>query len=92
MRDEGGTRDYTLSDCFITNFTHYSGQSGENFALSLTRSDIVYHETRVVKTGPVELIRSEGIDAPLPKNYLHVKPGTPGSTLGAGLFLKKEED
>ncbi|MCK5148046.1 right-handed parallel beta-helix repeat-containing protein [bacterium] len=90
MRDAGASRNYSLSNCIITDFKTYSGQSGDGFKLSLTGPEIIYKEVQVIKSGNIELVNDHGIDAPLPRNYLHVKPGTKGSKLGAGLFLKAE--
>ena len=43
-------------------------------------------EISVSKTGQVELVPMLTIDDPLPINYLHPVPGSPGAYLKAGLF------
>jgi hypothetical protein len=45
----------------------------------------------VVKSGSVKLLNQDGIDVPVPRDYLHVAPGTAGSELGAGLFLNLKD-
>jgi hypothetical protein len=66
--------------------------------LSLKPGKFEINEKNVIKEGQVllRLADSEdmallfGIDEPLPKDYMHPIPGTPGYNTGAGLFEKRE--
>jgi len=88
MRSSSNQRKYRLHDCIITNNEWYSGECGADWKLKTTGSGIVYEEKDVIKTGKVVLEMGDGIDLAVPRNYLHVVPGTLGSDLGAGLFKK----
>lgn len=89
MRDYENKREYRIHDCIITENKYYSGKCGPNWELNLTGPEIIYQEKNVIKKGKVILELGNGIDLPVPKNYLHVVPRTLGSKLGAGLFIKQ---
>ena len=89
MRSSSNQRKYCLHNCIITDNESYSGECGSGWKLKTTGPGIVYNEKDVIKTGKVVLEMGNGIDLPVPRNFLHVKPGTLGSKLGAGLFKKK---
>jgi L-ascorbate metabolism protein UlaG (beta-lactamase superfamily) len=88
MRNSSNQRKYRLHDCIITDNECYSGECGTDWKLKATGPGIVYDEKDVIKTGTVVLEMGNGIDLPVPRNFLHPVPGTLGSDLGAGLFTK----
>ncbi len=91
MRGSSNQRKYRLHDCIITDNESYSGECGSDWKLKATGPEIVYNEKDVIKTGKVVLEMGNGIDLPVPRNFLHPVPGTFGSNLGAGLFKKTEK-
>jgi len=88
MRNSSNQRKYRLHDCIITDNEFYSGECGSDWELKVTGPEIAYNEKEVIKTGKVVLEMGNGIDLPVPRNFLHPVPGTLGSGLGAGLFTK----
>ena len=88
MRSSSNQRKYRLHDCIITDNESYSGECGPDWKLKATGTGVVYEEKDVIKTGKVVLEMGNGIDLPVPRDFLHVVPGTLGSELGAGLFRK----
>ena len=51
----------------------------------------IVEQGAIIKKGKVVLEMGNGIDMPVPRNFLHVMPGTLGCDLGAGLFKKKSD-
>jgi len=75
---------YSITDCFISDNIFSISKVTSSFEFS--QSQNIYHEKNVSKEGKIQLVFKNDID--MPKNYLHPMPGTPGSNLGAGLFIK----
>jgi hypothetical protein len=92
MREAKNRRTYRLHDCIVTNNKYYSGYGSAGGPAGVTDSEIAYDESNIVKAGEVILetdrVRPAELSADLPRNYLHVAPGSLGSALGAGLFKK----
>ncbi len=92
MRNEGNTQTYSLRDSIVTDIKYYSGYGNASGPIAKTDSGITFDETNMTKTGTIELVTDEPRPAEMsrdmPRNYLHVVPGTLGSDLGAGLFKK----
>lgn len=86
MRDDDNKRKYTVRDSVITDSEHFSGKCAPEWKLSPTGEEITFKRENVITSGTVILETGNGIDADLPRNWLHVAEGTPGSELGAGLF------
>ena len=90
------TTKYSLDNCIIVDNLYYQGIPD---SIRLVPGVFKVLENNVQKNGEISLriIDNEekplllGIDGPLPIDYLHVIPGTPGYEMGAGLFLKKTE-
>jgi hypothetical protein len=91
MRSSSNQRKYRLHDCIITGNESYSGECNSDWKLKATGPEIVYNEKDVIRTGKIVLEMGNGIDLPVPRNFLHPVPGTLGSDLGAGLFERKRE-
>ncbi len=87
VKNSDNTTVYTLENCVIAGNRNYQTVSGATLfprAFKVT-------ETNIVKNGEIKLrTMDDNADNPLPLNYLHVMPGTPGSELGAGLFTAKK--
>jgi len=92
MRSSSNQRKYRLHDCIITDNESYSGECGSDWKVKATGPEIVYNEKDVIKTGRVVLEMGNGIDLPVPRNFLHPVPGTFGSDLGVGLFKNKQNE
>jgi hypothetical protein len=83
MRKRGDPIKYRLRDCVITGNKYYSGYGIESGPTGQTDPEVTYEEQNIIKQGDVILEKDSRA-----RNYLHVVPGTLGSNLGAGLFLK----
>lgn len=84
----------------ITDFEHYSGYGTANKLSGPSGPEVEYEENNIIKKGKVTLQKDEispsMLTTDMPKNYLHIVPGTLGSDLCAGLFksenCKKKAD
>ncbi|MCP4728026.1 MAG: hypothetical protein GY863_23510 [bacterium] len=76
---------YELSDCIITENDHYICEFTESYETE--KSKLSYIENNVIKTGKIDLVQKD--DIAIPADYLHVKTGSFGSELNAGLFIKE---
>jgi hypothetical protein len=94
MRSPKNKKTYKMHDCVISEYEHYSGYGTAAGIDGKAGKEISYDETNIKKSGKVELVKlklsGNQLSSDLPRNYLHVKPGTLGSKLGAGLFKKKK--
>lgn len=83
-RDEKNS--YTISNSMLLGYKEFVNKGGgpPDFGVSADPTKLKYGNDVVIqKDGKAE------VEEDLTKrNYLHLKPGTPGSTLGAGLFVK----
>ncbi len=90
MRRKGNTTTYRLRDSIITGIEFYSGIGNAGGPIGETGPEIVYEESNIIKEGKIRFVlddpRPAELSINLPRNYLHVAPGTLGSNLGAGLF------
>jgi len=93
MRSPNNTKTYKAHDCVITDYEYYSGYGTAMGIDGKAGKEICYNEKNIKKKGKVELVKlklsGDQLSSDLPRNYLHVVPGTLGSDLGAGLFKKK---
>jgi len=76
--------EYSLNNCIITDNEKYIARWTND--KGPVPSEQAYIEGNIIKEGDVQLVKKD--DVSIPKDYLHVVPGTLGSDLGAGLFLK----
>ena len=83
MRKRGKPIKYRLRDCVIANNKYYSGYGVETGPTGQTGPEITYEEQNIIKEGQVVLEKNKRV-----RNYMHVVPGSTGSSLGAGLFRK----
>jgi hypothetical protein len=83
MRKRGDEQKYRLEDCIVTGNKYYSGYGVASGARGQTGPEVTFEEKNVIKAGEVVFVKDESL-----RNYLHVKPGTLGSELCAGLFKK----
>lgn len=79
-------RKYRLYDCVITSNENFSGYGVESGPTGLTGAEVTYEEQNIIKQGTVVLNKDKKS-----RNYLHPVAGSPGSDLGAGLFIKQKE-
>jgi hypothetical protein len=93
MRSRSNTKKYHIHDCAFTDIKSKSGYGTAAELFGPTGPEITFTEENVVRKGTVSLTKidtpANQLSAEMPRNYLHVKPGTLGSDLGAGLFKKK---
>jgi hypothetical protein len=90
IRSNDNKRIYNLHDCIITNNKIYSGyNTGPGFNLVPTDNGIIYNEKNVIKDGMVQYELGQGIDHKISRDFLHVKKGTFGNELGAGIFINQ---
>ncbi len=93
MRSPNNKKTYKAHDCVISEYEHYSGYGTAAGIDGKAGKEISYDEKNIKKGGKVELVKMKihgnHLSSDLPRDYLHVVPGTLGSDLGAGLFKKK---
>jgi len=77
---------YHLYDCVVTDNKNYSGYGVENGPTGLTGDEVTYDEKNIIKQGTIVLEKDKKA-----RNNLHPVAGSPGSDLGAGLFIKQKE-
>lgn len=92
MRPLSNSCEYKIHDCVLTDNSYKSGH-GSSFGITgPTGSDVKFKEKSVVREGVVTVLKPNipGVreNPDRPKNYLHVKSGSLGSKLEAGLFMK----
>ena len=75
--------EYSMSNCHISGNKYYQGIAKE---IGTMPEVFPLKEQNVTHEGPVMLRKIESVREPLPRDYLHVIPETPGSEIGAGLF------
>ena len=96
MRSPANKTTYRVRDCVITDYKYPSGTGTAAQIYGPTGSDVTFDEENVTKRGTVRLVvpqlSPKGLSAELPRNYLHVVPGTLGSNLDAGLFNRATEN
>lgn len=82
---------YTISNCILVDNQHYKGVPD---SVRLKPGDFQIAESNVIREGKISLRETgatdtptlDEVDRPLPKDYLHVIPGTLGYEKGAGIF------
>ncbi len=82
---------YSIVNCLIVNNLYYTGIP-DTVRLNPGKFDL--NEINVIKKGEVSLRLTGnddrplllGVDEPLPIDYMHITPASPGYSLGAGLF------
>ncbi len=80
---------YALKNSVIVNNQYYQGIADST---GIHPSEFEITEDNIVKEGSVLLsLPDDNLEKPLPVDYLHVVPGSPGYELGAGLFKNREE-
>ena len=78
------TKNYSIENCIIVNNQHYKGIAESPVLVIPAEFEI--KETNVIKEGEISLRLIENVDAPLPIDYMHIIPDTPGYETGAGIF------
>ncbi|MEN6424594.1 MAG: alpha/beta fold hydrolase [Phycisphaerales bacterium] len=90
MRAPANRTTYTVRDCVITNNKYDSGYGTAARISGPTGPEVTFRQENVVREGTVRLVRPvvtpEALGTVRSRDYLHVAPGAPGYTLGAGLF------
>lgn len=82
---------YSINNCIVVNNQYYKGIAD---TVRLRPGEFEISEKNVTKKGEVALRLFDtddkpllqGVDEPLPVDYLHVIPGSPGYEMGAGIF------
>jgi hypothetical protein len=83
-------KSYSIDNCVIVNNQYYKVISDSTGALVPGEFEI--YEKNVTKKGEISLrLIENNVDQPLPVDYLHVIPGSPGYDLGAGLFKDRKQ-
>ncbi len=76
--------EYSIENCVVVNNQYYQAVAGEE---GVEPKEFVMKESNIIKEGEISLRKKEAdTDAPLPIDYLHIIPGSPGDNIGAGLF------
>jgi hypothetical protein len=84
------TKFYSMDNCIIVNNQYYkviSDSLGQ-----LVPGEFEIKEKNIIKNGEISLrLIENNVDQPLPKDYLHVIPGSLGYDMGAGLFKIRKQ-
>jgi hypothetical protein len=90
MRPQRNHTTYTLRDSILTDYETLSEYGSSQRLSGPTGPEVQFNEHDIIHHGPVSLVKAktvEVVNSPkMPKDCLHVQPGTLGSELGAGLF------
>jgi hypothetical protein len=90
MRAPGCHQKYRIRDSVITDCGTYSGYGTASELSGPTGPEVTFDEVNVTKQGTVTLKKCEipknRRSADLPRDYLHIVPGTVGYEIGAGIF------
>jgi hypothetical protein len=89
------TKSYSINNCIIVNNLYYKGIAD---SVRLSPGEFELHESNVTKKGEISLRLTDnvdkpglsGVDEPLPIDYLHVIPDSPGYQMGAGIFKHRK--
>lgn len=83
---------YSFHDCVISDNEHYRGEWNQPDTLIPKKSTDDLHEKNIIRNGEISLVGLKtnytGMEPLRLKNYLHIKPGSIGSDMGAGIFEK----
>lgn len=86
---------YSLDNCVIVDNQFYTGVPGNGY---LSPEEFELKENNLTKEGEISLLLTgandkpalDEVDKPLPADYMHPLPGSPGYELNAGLFKKRK--
>jgi hypothetical protein len=82
IKNPENTTTYSIDSCVIVDNKHYQGNN---------KGDVInfkMNEDHIIKKGKISLRTINTIWRPMPKDHLHIIPGTLGYDLKAGLFTK----
>jgi hypothetical protein len=82
------TKNYSIYNCIIVNNQYYKGIAESPIMVNPAEFEI--EEKNVVKEGEISLRLIEGVDDPLPVDYMHITQNTPGYEIGAGIFKRRK--
>jgi hypothetical protein len=92
MRAPNNRKKYHINDCVVTDIKYNSGYGTAAKIYGRTGPEVTFDEKNVIKEGTIQLEKSivtaDALSVVRPRRYLHVKPGTLGDELGAGIFKK----
>lgn len=81
MKNSFNNTIYAMNNCIVVNNNNYQGDE------SRQPTQFALDENNVIKNGKVLLRKKESnVHLPLPKDYLHIIPGTLGYDMRTGLF------
>jgi hypothetical protein len=80
---------YSIENCIVVNNQYYQGAADES---GVRPVEFKMNENKITKEGEISLrLIAENVDEPLPIDYLHVIPNSPGYDIGAGLFKYRKQ-
>lgn len=89
IKNNFNTTTYTVENCVIVNNQYYQGVTSDTGVIP---GIFEMNEINITKDVEISLrLPSENVDEPLPTDYLHIIPDTPGYNIGAGLFKYKKQ-
>jgi hypothetical protein len=84
------TKSYSINNCIIVN-NQYHTRIADNAGM-LVAGGFEIKENNVIKEGEISLrLIENNVDKPLPVDYMHIIPGSPGYDFGAGLFKNRKQ-
>jgi hypothetical protein len=90
------TKSYSINNCVIVNNQYYKGIAD---SVRLSPGEFEINEYNLTKKGTISLRLTDnvdkpllsGVDEPLPIDYMHIIPNTPGYEIGAGIFKHQNQ-
>ena len=95
VNNDSNTENCSMDKCLIVNYKYFKGIPDK---VRLNTGQFEINEKNVTKKGEISLRLTgnddnpflDEVDKPLPIDYMHVIPNTPGYELGAGIFKHKK--
>lgn len=83
IKNQSNTTKYSIENSIIVNNQYYQGVAHNEGVLP---EKFEINENKVIKEGEISLRLIDNVDDPIPTDYLHIVPDSPGYNIGAGLF------
>ena len=95
VNNDSNTANCSMDNCVVVNYKYFKGIPDK---VRLNPGQFEINEKNVIKKGEISLRLTgnddnpflDEVDKPLPIDYMHVMPNTPGYELGAGIFKHKK--
>jgi len=83
VKNSFNTTKYLIDNCVLVNNQYFKGIQ---YGPGVIPGEFEINEEDVIKEGVISLRLIDNIDKPIPIDYMHIIPDSPGYYIGAGLF------